>query len=289
VDLDGIILIDKDEGITSFNAVQKVKRFFGVKKAGHAGTLDKAASGLLIVCVNRATSAQNLFMSVFKRYRATLVFGKETDTLDRYGTIVKTSETRKYSDNEINEVLNMFLGKTLQEPPLFSAIHKDGERLYKRALKGEKIDIDPREIEIKELNILDRNGNSLTFEVLSSKGTYIRSLGRDIARELGSCGYLTKLRRLESGHFSVENAVQLSALNKETAIIPLNEALKDIPQIEVSRDLVPLVYQGVSIVKIFSTDELDRLKNGFNRVTFENRLIAIIKQEGNPSYYKVFN
>ena len=97
------------------------------------------------------------------------------------------------------------------------------------------------------------------------------------------------MRRLESGHFSVENAVQLSALNKETAIIPLNEALKDIPQIEVSRDLVPLVYQGVSIVKIFSTDELDRLKNGFNRVTFENKLIAIIKQEGNPSYYKVFN
>jgi tRNA pseudouridine55 synthase len=105
VDLDGIILIDKDEGITSFNAVQKVKRFFNIKKAGHAGTLDKAASGLLVVCLNRATSAQNLFMSAFKRYRATVVFGQETDTLDCYGRIVKTSGVRKYSDKEINDVL----------------------------------------------------------------------------------------------------------------------------------------------------------------------------------------
>jgi len=288
VDLDGIILIDKDEGITSFNAVQKVKRFFGVKKAGHAGTLDKAASGLLVVCVNRATSAQNLFMGAFKRYRATLVFGKETDTLDRYGTIVKTSEVHEYSNNEINDVLNKFLGKTLQEPPRFSAIHKDGKRLYKRALDGEKFEVESREIEIKELKILDRNENSLTFEVLSSKGTYIRALGRDIARELGSCGYLTKLRRLESGHFSVKNALQLSALSKESAIIPLNEALKNIPQINVSRDLVPLIYQGVSIIKIFSPAELDRLKNGYNRVISENRLIAIIRQEEGPSYYKVF-
>ena len=289
MDLDGIILIDKDEGITSFDTVQKVKRFFSIKKAGHAGTLDKAASGLIVICTNRATSAQNLFMSTFKRYRATMVFGEETDTLDRYGTIVRTSQVREYSDEEIYNILNMFLGKTLQEPPRFSAIHKDGKRLYKRALEGEKFEVDPREIEIKELKVLDRNEKSLTFEVLSSRGTYIRALGRDIARQLGSCGYLTKLRRLESGHFSVEDAVQLSALSKNSAIIPLNEALKDIPQIKVSRDLVGLIYQGGSIVKIFSPTELDQLKKGYNRVTFENRLIAIIKQEEHPSYYKVFN
>ncbi|KKL62367.1 hypothetical protein LCGC14_2185910 [marine sediment metagenome] len=289
MDLDGIILIDKDEGITSFDTVQKVKRFFSIKKAGHAGTLDKAASGLIVICINRATSAQNLFMSTFKRYRATMVFGEETDTLDRYGTIVRTSQVREYSDEEIYNILNMFLGKTLQEPPRFSAIHKDGKRLYKRALEGEKFEVDPREIEIKELKVLDRNEKSLTFEVLSSRGTYIRALGRDIARQLGSCGYLTKLRRLESGHFSVEDAVQLSALSKNSAIIPLNEALKDIPQIKVSRDLVGLIYQGGSIVKIFSPTELDQLKKGYNRVTFENRLIAIIKQEEHPSYFKVFN
>jgi tRNA pseudouridine55 synthase len=139
------------------------------------------------------------------------------------------------------------------------------------------------------LKVLDRNEKSLTFEVLSSKGTYIRALGRDISRELGSCGYLTKLRRLESGLFSVEDAVQLSALSEKSAIIPLNTALKDIPQIKVSQDLVPLIYQGASIVKIFSQVELNRLKRGYNRVTSENRLIAIIKQEGGPSYYKVFN
>ena len=289
MDLDGIVLIDKDEGITSFSTVQKVKRILGVKKAGHSGTLDKAASGLLIVCLNRATSAQDLFMSAFKRYKATVAFGEETDTLDRYATIIKTSKVREYSDEEINGVIKMFLGKTLQKPPRFSAIHKNGKRLYKRALDGEQFDVDPREIEIKELKILDRQEKSRTLEVLSSKGTYIRALGRDIARELGSCGYLTKLRRLESGNFSVKDAVRLSALSKESTIISLNNALNNIPQIEVSRDQAGQIYQGIAISKIFSPAELDQIRKGYNRVISENLLIAIIKQEENPTYFKVFN
>ena len=289
MDLDGIVLIDKDEGITSFHTVQKVKQCLGVKKAGHAGTLDKAASGLLIVCLNRATSAQNLLMSSFKRYRATVIFGEETDTLDRYGKLVKTAEVRNYSDEEIHNAVYKFLGKTLQEPPYFSAIHKDGKRLYRRALEGEKLKVDPREIEIRDIKILGRDERSLEFEVLSSRGTYIRALGRDIARELGSCGYLSKLRRLASGRFSVENAVKLSDLDNVSAVIPLNEALLEFPQIRVSKDMVPLIQKGISIDRIFSGLELKRLKRGYNRVTFENRLIALIEQGEHPSYFKVFN
>jgi tRNA pseudouridine55 synthase len=289
VDLDGIVLIDKDEGITSFNTVQKVKQCLRVNKAGHAGTLDKAASGLLIVCLNRATSAQNLFMSAFKRYQAKILFGEETDTLDRYGKLVKTSQVRYYSDEEIRSAVKKFLGKTLQEPPHFSAIHKNGKRLYKRALEGEKLKVESREIEIKDIKILSRDEKSLEFEVLSSKGTYIRALGRDIAHELGTCGYITKLRRLTSGKLSVENAVKLKDLNDASAVIPLNEALKDLPQIRVTRDLVALIHSGVSLERIFPEPELTRLKQGYNRVTCENNLIAIIEKGEYPSYFKVFN
>ena len=181
------------------------------------------------------------------------------------------------------------MGKTLQKPPYFSAIHQDGKRLYKRALDGEKVTINPREIEIKDIKILGRDERSLEFEVLSSKGTYIRALGRDIARELGSCGYLTNLRRIASGLFSVENAIHLSELNKVSAIIPLNEALKDLPQIRVSPHLVPLIQRGALISRVFSGFELRQLKRGYNRVTFENRLIAIIELNEHPSYFKVFN
>lgn len=288
VDLDGIILIDKEEGITSFHTVQKVKSRLGVKKAGHAGTLDKAASGLLVVCINRATGVQNLFMSAFKRYRAELLLGKETDTLDRYGKTVKTSRVYEYGDDDVNFVLKKFLGKTKQVPPYFSAIHKDGKRLYKRALDGENITIEPREIEIKEISLLKNRKDRMTFEVLASKGTYIRSLGRDIARELDTCGYLINLRRLESGFFSVGNAVKLDEINEGTAVIPLNKALNHIPQINVAPDMASMIFNGVSLNRIFPEDEWNVLVYGYYRVTLGSRLIAIIEKREYPRYFRVF-
>ena len=288
MDLDGIILIDKDEGITSFNTVQKVKSCLGVGKAGHAGTLDKAASGLLVVCLNRATGVQNLFMSAFKRYIATLLLGMETDTLDRYGKTVKTSSVFEYSDEDVNSVLKKFQGKTKQVPPYFSAIHKDGKRLYKRALEGENITIEPREIEIKEISLLENRKDKITFEVLASKGTYIRSLGRDIAHELDTCGYLINLRRKESGFFSVGDAFKLEEINKETSVIPLQKALNHIPQINVTPDMASMIFNGVSLNRIFPEDKWNPLVCGYYRVTLGSKLIAIIEKREYPRYFRVF-
>ena len=288
MDLDGILLIDKDKGVTSFEAVRKVKSLLNAKKAGHTGTLDKAASGLLIVCINRATAIQELFMGKFKRYRATVLFGTETDTLDRYGKIIKKETVHGFSDREINNVLMGFLGKTKQVPPYFSAIHKDGKRLYKRALSGEKISIDPREIEIKELNLLKNEKQSITFEVLASKGTYIRSLGLDIAHSLGTFGHLTCLRRLAIGYFSVANAVKIAEIREDTDVIPMNEALADIPHIRVDSEKAYKVYNGVLPIKIFTEKVWQSLDAGYYRVVFEDKLIALIEKREKLSYFKVF-
>jgi tRNA pseudouridine55 synthase len=245
MDLDGILLLDKDEGMTSFEAVRKVKKLLGAKKAGHSGTLDKSASGLLIVCLERATSVQNLFMSRFKQYRAILTLGQETDTLDRYGIVVKNEEIPILTEDRVGEVFRGFMGKTLQVPPLYSAIHQNGKRLYRRVLSGERPEVSPREVEIRELRLLKLEPGRISFEVLASKGTYIRSLGRDIAGALGSCGYLTYLRRFQIGPFRVEDAVRIEEIDEQVRILSLEEALSDLPQISLGSEKLMRVYNGV--------------------------------------------
>ena len=231
---------------------------------------------------------QSLLMSKFKRYRATLFLGAETDTLDRYGMIIKSEAVEEFSDFEIKKVLKSFLGKTEQVPPYFSAIHKNGKRLYKRALEGEEVSIDPREIEIKELALLKNEQNTITFEVLASKGTYIRSLGKDIAYSLGTYGYLTDLRRLQIGSFSVENAVKADEVGEISEIIPMNEALSDIPLIIVETEKALKIQSGIPLGKIFNQQESMNLKEGFYRIIFEKRLLALIEKRKEVNYFKVF-
>lgn len=288
MDLDGIIIIDKDEGLTSFEVVRKVKSRLKAKKAGHAGTLDKAASGILIMCINRATVVQSILMNHFKRYRATILLGIETDTLDRYGKVVKTAKVNRYSNDKINRVLKGFTGKIKQRPPAFSAIHQNGERLYKRALKGEKLDPKPRDIEIRELVLLENKENKITIEVFASKGTYIRSLARDIAFSLGTCGHLAQLRRLEVGPFSVQGAVKMDEVSDYTCLIPLNEALNYIPLIEVTGEEALMVQNGVPPEKIFLEKKLLSLEERYFRLVFHAKLIAIIEKGHTLRYYKVF-
>lgn len=288
MDIDGVLLLDKDVGITSFEAVRKVKRLLDVKKVGHTGTLDKAASGLLILCLGKATRVQNLLTSKFKRYRATVVLGLETDTLDRYGKVIKKQPASKITSVHIQNVLKKFLGKTEQIPPAFSAIHKNGKRLYRRVLDGERVEIEPREIEIKELRLLKAEKESFTFEVLASKGTYIRSLGRDITYALGTCGYLTDLRRLQIGRFSVENAVRLQEIDKNTRIIPIEEALADIPQITVDSGKLNYIKNGVSPVKVLENFRWQALNPGYYLVKFDDILLAIIEKNKTLRYFKVF-
>ncbi len=301
MDLDGVIFIDKEVGYTSFKTVERVRRKIHARKAGHSGTLDRAASGLLIVCINRGTAVQELLTAESKEYRAEIAFGVETDTLDRYGWVVKTGTVQSYTERQIEDVLQHFKGKRLQIPPAFSAIHQNGKRMYRRALEGESVSIAPREIEIKAITLLKNERGSITIEVCASKGTYIRSLARDIASKLGTCGHLSALRRTRIGPFSVDRALRLDEITASTPVIPLNEALQHLQCIEVDEKSAPLVLNGMPMLRVMG-NAIDRVRRSLDieqgedvepygnrciRVTCEGKLLAIVRGDESFSYVKV--
>lgn len=199
-----IQLGDKKEDITSFSSLSEYKRTYKGEKIGHAGTLDKFASGLMVVLIGGATKLNPIFSSFDKRYTARIKFGAETDTLDREGSVIKTSN-KIPTREEIECILPSFLGKQKQVPPLYSAIHVDGKRAYKEARKNRDVEMPERDIEIKSISLLSVNGDEAVIDCRVSKGTYIRSLARDISSALGSCGHLTSLRRTEVGPFTLSD------------------------------------------------------------------------------------
>lgn len=205
-----IQLFDKEENITSFSSLSSFKRENRREKVGHCGTLDKFASGLMIVLIGSSTKLNPIFSSFGKKYIASLRFGEETDTLDREGKVVNTSSYIPTKD-EVEKVLKTFIGKQKQTPPLYSAIHVDGKRAYQAARKEIEIEMPERDIEIKEISLISYEDGILVFSSTVSKGTYIRSLGRDIAYRLNTVGSLIKLRRTEVGPFT------LSDINLDTS------------------------------------------------------------------------
>ncbi len=201
-------LMDKSEGMTSFSSLSSIKREFKGEKVGHAGTLDKFASGLMLTMIGGATKLNPVFSSFGKRYIATIEFGSETDTLDPEGEVIATSDIPSY--DEVRESVYSFLGTQLQRPPIYSAIHVDGKRAYKEARKGNDIDMPEREITIHDINLISYENGVAIVDAAVSKGTYIRSLARDIALRIGKRAHLIALRRTELGPFS------LSDINKST-------------------------------------------------------------------------
>lgn len=209
----GIYLLDKPEGPTSFRMVQRVRRALGIKKTGHAGTLDPFATGLLIVCAGRpATRMISQLMDGEKEYLATLTLGVETTTQDREGEVVATAPATGISAAQVADCLAGFVGEQLQLPPLYSALKHQGKPLYHYARRGEEIVRQPRPITISEVECLEFAGDSLKIRVRCGKGTYIRALAFDIGRGLGCGAHLAALRRLRSGPFSVAGAVDGNAL-----------------------------------------------------------------------------
>jgi tRNA pseudouridine55 synthase len=288
VDLDGILLIDKEVGRTSFETVRLVKKRIGAHKAGHAGTLDKSASGLLIVCVNRATAIQNLLMGHLKKYCGTMRFGIETDTLDRYGQVVRSGSPGSYSDDEIRAVLNDFRGNIEQVPPVYSALHRNGKRLYRRVLNGEVPEVQPRTVEIREISLVRNGGSEVVIEVVASRGTYVRSLVRDIAFSLGTCGYLAELRRVSIGSFSINGAVTADEVTESTPLVSMLEALNDIPQIEVGEDMVSPIMNGAPAWKVLKDLGRKLPQSEYICLIHGTRLLAIVQMKPKPGYLKVF-
>ena len=270
--MDGIIVINKPIGCTSYNIVYRVKKIFK-EKVGHTGTLDPLATGVLPILIGKGTKLSNYLMEHDKEYIATLKLGKKTDTLDAEGKVIEEREVDDniFNKDKIDEVLNKFIGKIEQIPPLYSAIKVNGKKLYEYARNGQNVEVKPRQVEIYKINLLniDKEQKEIKFKVNCSKGTYIRTLCLDIAEKLGSIGYMSSLQRTRVGRFKIENSVTIDELEKnEQNNEFLNKNLISIEEIFIDKEIINLddtksFLNGVKI-KIKKEDGIYRIYNNNN-------------------------
>ena len=216
--LDGILIIDKPAGITSHDVVAKVRKALKTKKVGHTGTLDPLATGVLIVCVEKATKLVNYLTCDEKTYEVEMKFGIKTDTGDITGKIIDEDPNYDIDISIIKNTMNKFIGKQKQIPPMYSAIKINGKKLYELAREGIEIEREAREIEILDIRYIEWKNEILKYTVHCSKGTYIRSLCEDIAKELGTIGTMTNLRRIQSGEFQIKDAIKIEDISEEKII-----------------------------------------------------------------------
>lgn len=214
--MEKILNINKPEGITSYDVIRKLKKL-GIKKAGHAGTLDPQAKGVLIVCTGKYTKKIKELQNLPKEYVAWITFGISTDTGDKKGKIIEEKEAGNLKKKDLEKIIPKFIGKIKQTPPMFSAVHYKGEKLYKLARKGIVVERKEREVEIYKLEILDfKEGKNpeAKLKILCSKGTYIRTLAEDIGKSLGYPAHLSELIRTKIGNFLIEEAINLEKLEE---------------------------------------------------------------------------
>lgn len=247
--MDGILIINKEKGYTSRDVVNLVGKYLHTKKVGHTGTLDPMAEGVLIVAVGKATKLVEVLTEDEKEYVAEITLGIDSDTLDKEGMILKKEEAIR-SREEIIKVLEMMKGTYEQEVPIYSAVKKKGKRLYEYARNKEEVELPKREVTIKEIELIGdvqkKNGHTIfSIRTVVSKGTYIRSLVRDIALNLNTIGIMTKLTRTRVGGFKLENSVSLNSLKEgRYTMLPLEETLGDYPVIVASSELVKKIRNG---------------------------------------------
>jgi len=249
--MDGIVVIDKPAGLTSHDVVSEVKRILGAKKAGHTGTLDPMATGVLPVCINEATKLAQFLSAEKKTYLATMLLGVQTDTQDTEGNVTQKSD-RVVPEEDIREALRRMVGKIKQVPPAYSALKHKGKPLYQYARAGEFPEISAREVEIFSLNVRDISLPYVTFDISCSKGTYIRTVCSDVGNALGCGATLSGLRRLQSGFFTEDMAL----------------SLKDVPAAEKKKELLAKMLPMAQSLRIFAAIEVseslaDKLRAGF--------------------------
>lgn len=269
----GWIILDKPIGLGSTQAVGAVKRNlreagYGKVKVGHGGTLDPLAEGVLPIALGEATKLCGRMLDARKAYAFTVQFGAETDTLDLEGKIVATSEVQP-SPAELEAMLPRFTGPIEQVPPIYSALMIDGQRAYDRARAGEVVELKSRPVTVYSLTLQSADDTSATLVAHVSKGTYIRSLARDIARALGTVGHVTMLRRLSAGPFAEEQAISLDKLNEigkgarlENVLLPLEAGLVDIPALDLGPEQASMVRQGRVLTGLAFQDGLYWVRSG---------------------------
>lgn len=273
----GWIILDKPVGLGSTQAVGAVKRnlreagvfaTWGKVKVGHGGTLDPLAEGVLPIALGEATKLCGRMLDARKEYAFTIRFGAETDTLDLEGQVIATSELLP-SRVEVEAVLPRFTGPIEQVPPIYSALMVDGQRAYDRARAGEVVELKSRAVMVYSLTLQAADEMSATLVARVSKGTYVRSLARDIARALGTVGHVTMLRRLSAGPFTAEQAISLDKLNEigkgarlENVLLPLEAGLVDIPALDLGPEQASMVRQGRVLTGLAFQDGLYWVRSG---------------------------
>lgn len=210
--MDGIIIINKPSGCTSHDIVSKIRKKLNIKKVGHTGTLDPLATGVLPILLGNATKLSKYLINHDKEYIATIKLGVKTDTADIEGIVLEKQEIPQISEKQIIEVLDSCIGKQKQIPPMYSAIKVKGKKLYEYARNGENIEVEPRDIEIYNIELIQYKDNNIKFKVACSKGTYIRSLCENIAQKLNTIGTMLELKRTQVGIFKIEEAAELEEL-----------------------------------------------------------------------------
>jgi tRNA pseudouridine55 synthase len=270
----GILLIDKPEGPSSAQVVHKVKKLFQAKKVGHLGTLDPFATGLLLIGVNEGTKIADIFLGGAKSYRGVMALGVETDSQDATGKVVKERSVHPIGETELRSLEEKFTGELQQVPPMFSALKKDGVRLYRLARQGKEIPREPRNVKVEALRIKKIADAELEFEVTCSRGTYVRTLAADMGHALGCGAYLKTLRRISCGHLEVEQAVTIEELEHQFG-----------------RDSIPLVSLRVALNHMRMVDWegrlISRLRLGQQQVLAQignrreaERLVGIVDRRG---------
>lgn len=259
--MDGIIIINKTKGCTSHDIVYKIKKMLN-EKVGHTGTLDPMAEGVLPILVGKGTLASKYLINHDKKYIVELQLGTKTDTADGEGKIVKQQPVNKeiLTTKNIEKILQSFVGKQEQIPPIYSAIKINGKKLYEYARKGQEIELKPRKIEIYNIKLINYSveEKQIKFEVFCGKGTYIRSLCEDIAIKFGTVGYMKSLKRIQVGDFKIEdsitidelnNIIQKNELDKTKTIITLEKLFEKIPSIKLDNRKLELFLNGVMLTQ----------------------------------------
>jgi tRNA pseudouridine55 synthase len=265
---DGLLVVDKPAGWTSHDVVAKMRTVLGIRKIGHVGTLDPDATGLLPLCVGQATRIVEYLLDVPKTYRVRMKLGEETDTEDASGTILQSRDLDGLIEPQIDEMISRFQGEILQTPPQYSAIKKNGRRLYKYAREGKKVQIEPRKVIIHEIYDRMLDLPYISFYVRCSSGTYIRSLCRDIGDGLAVGAHMTDLRRTECVHFSEQDAYPLSALigmdqiEVLSKLVPMDLPLVHLEAVTVKDQAIPNVLHGRPLTQEDLVEDTKELKIG---------------------------
>jgi tRNA pseudouridine55 synthase len=292
--VDGWINLDKPVGLTSTQAMAKVRRILNAQKAGHAGTLDPLASGILPIALGEATKTISYVQDSLKTYSFTIAWGEQRTTDDREGEVITSSDVRP-SPEQIRDKISAYTGYIMQTPPQFSAIKVDGQRAYDLARDGKTVELVPREVYIETLELRETRPDEADFVMTCGKGTYVRSLARDMARDIGTYGHISALRRDRVGAFTLKTAISLDKLEElvnspahNQVVLPLQTALDDIPGLALREEEAARLRNGQSLAFISRPDferlakaGVDTKEEGIHVLALYNgKPVAIVEASG---------